>query len=371
MGEEKTLQVVQVLGRMDRGGAETMVMNLYRKIDRTKVQFVFVVHTDEKCSYDDEIEELGGKIYHVPRYNGKNHFIYRKWWKNFFLNHPTYKILHSHIRSTAAIYLPIAKKNGVVTIVHSHSTSNGNGLSAVIKKFMQYPIRFQSDYFLGCSQIGGEWLFGKRVVSSDRYYILQNAIDLDDYDLNDGDRDELRKKLHIESLTVYGHVGRMHESKNHMFLLELFSYIHQKEPRSVLLLVGDGELKEQIVKKIEQLHLENDVLLLGVRSDVSCLLAAMDVFLFPSRWEGLPTSVVEAQAAGLPCFISDNVTKEVGITELVHYLPIDDGYEKWFEEIQRADLARKNVTEYIRKAGFDIKETSMWLTLFYNKIVLR
>ena len=369
MKKEDVLQIVQVLGRMDRGGAETMVMNLYRQVDKSKIQFVFVVHTNDRCSYDEEIENLGGKIYHVPRYKGKNHFIYKKWWKDFFVGHPQYKILHSHIRSTASIYLPIAKKNGVTTIVHSHSTSNGKGISAVVKKVMQYPIRYQADYFFGCSQIGGEWLFGKRIVKGSRYYTLQNAINIDNYDVNSITRNKIRKQFGVEEKVLFGHVGRLHEAKNHMFLLELFAVISQENPNSMLMIIGDGELKEQIERKIKELHLESKILLLGARSDVPELLSAMDVFLFPSKWEGLPISVVEAQAAGLPCFISDKVTKEVGISELVHYLPIDKGYEIWIKEIQKADLKRKNVKLRIGKAGFDIKETSNWLTSFYRGIM--
>lgn len=370
MEKEDILQVVQVLGRMDRGGAETMVMNLYRQVDKSKIQFVFVVHTNDRCSYDEEIENLGGIIYHVPRYNGKNHFVYKKWWENFFAGHPQYKILHSHIRSTASIYLPIAKKNGVATIVHSHSTSNGSGFAALVKKMMQYPIRYEADYFFGCSQIGGEWLFGKKIVKSDRYYILQNAINIEDYDLNSDIRNKVREQFGIEKKLVFGHVGRLHEAKNHMFLLELFAVISEDNPNSILLIIGDGELRGQIEKKIKERHLEDKVLMLGARSDVPELLFAMDVFLFPSKWEGLPISVVEAQAAGLPCFISDKVTKEVGVSELVHYLSIDQGYQIWMKELQAADLRRKNVKNSIKKAGFDIKETSNWLTLFYQEIML-
>src|SRR5690625_2672586 len=149
---QKPNRILHVFGGMGRGGAETMVMNLYRKIDRSKIQFDFIVHTQNKCDFDDEIELLGGRIYRVPRYNGKNHFQYKRAWHKFLMNHPEYKIIHGHVRSTASIYLKIANSYGLITISHSHNTSSGKGFSAIVKNIFQYKIRYIADYLFACSQ---------------------------------------------------------------------------------------------------------------------------------------------------------------------------------------------------------------------------
>lgn len=362
------IRVIHVLGGLNRGGAETMVMNFYRAINKTKIQFDFIIHTEEKQDYEEEILSLGGKIYRFPQFLGKNYYEMSSKWKDFFDNHREYRILHSHVRSYASLYIPIAKKYGLKTIVHSHSTSNGKGLSAIAKLILQYPLRFQADYFFGCSREAGEWLFGKKVVNSEKYYMLQNAIDTNLYIQNTKIRKEYRHEMGIEGKKVFLHVGRLHPSKNHSFLLKVFAELVKKESDSVLLVVGDGELKSEIEKDIRELRIAHAVKMLGSRSDVPNLLQAADCFLFPSRWEGLPVTVVEAQAAGLPCFISDTITRDVDLSELVRYLPINNGFEPWVESIEKADLERMDVLEKIVKAGFDIQSSAKWLSDFYMRI---
>lgn len=287
----------------------------------------------------------------------------------FFDAHPEYHVLHSHVRSYASIYFPIAKKHDIKTIVHSHSTSNGSGIKSVAKIILQYPLRYEADYFFGCSLKAGEWLFGKKIVQSDRYFTIKNAIDTQKYFFNRKQRSILRNQLRIEEdVTVFMHVGRLHEAKNHIFLLHVFAMLIKEIPNSMLLLVGDGELSSEIEKQIEQLNLKSYVKMLGARTDIPDILNAADVFLFPSKWEGLPVTVVEAQASGLPCLVSDKITKEVGISELVKFLPIDKGTQVWIDAIKETDLTRKNVIDKIIQAGFDIKKSVEWLTKFYEEI---
>ena len=162
----KKIRILHVLGSLNMGGAETLIMNLYRNIDRDKIQFDFVVHTNKIGLYEDEIKELGGKIYRIQRYKGINHFSYKKEWNNFFEEHKEYKIIHGHMRSTASIYLKIAKKYGRITIAHSHNTSNGHGFSSLVKKILQYNIRNVSDYFMGCSYEANKRLFGKTCLNT-------------------------------------------------------------------------------------------------------------------------------------------------------------------------------------------------------------
>lgn len=363
------VKVLQVIGSLYLGGSQTMVMNLYRNIDRNKMQFDFIIDHTVDMDFEEEIKRLGGKIYIMPTFKGYNIGEVVKAWNRFFATHPEYKVLHSHVRSYASVYLPIAKKYGLKTVIHSHSTSNGSGFTALVKQVMQYPLRYQADCYLGCSEHAGKWLFGEKVVTGKKFYVLQNAIDITEYQYNEAARNKIRAELGLNQEILFGHVGRFHESKNPIFLLEVFHQLHCKMKNSKLVMVGDGDLRKQIEEKIRQLGIENDVYLLGTRSDVKEILQAMDCFLFPSCWEGVPVTVVEAQAAGLPCFVSDTVTKDVGVSELVHYLPIDQGTESWVKVITEDKLERKNVAKEIRQAGFDITGTSKWLMNLYYELM--
>ncbi|WAA12116.1 glycosyltransferase family 1 protein [Fervidibacillus halotolerans] len=366
---KEPIRILHVFAQMNRGGAETMIMNMYRHIDRSKIQFDFVVHTEEHCAYDKEIYELGGRIFRVPRYTGKNHLNYKKSWNQFFKMHPEYKIIHGHVRSTASIYLKIAKKYGVITIAHSHSTSSGSGLSAIVKNILQYPIRYIADYLFACSKDAGEWLYGKRACKKNNFYILKNAIDTKQYVFNESIRNIKRKEFKIENKFVIGHVGRFNIPKNHSLLIDIFKKVHDKNQNTVLMLVGDGELRPIIEKKVNELGLSDYVIFTGVRSDIPELLQATDVFVFPSLYEGLPVTLVEAQAAGLPCIISDTITDEVKITNLVEKLPLNLSAKEWAEKVLKYMnvYERKNTFEEIKTGGYDVNETAKWLEDFYAK----
>ena len=365
---KEPIRVLHNINSLHFGGSQALVMNIYNNIDRSKVQFDFVVTSEEKKDFYDQVEKLGGRVYVSPKYQGKNHFSFCKWWNKFFDEHPEYHVIHGHVRSTAAIYLSIAKKHGLVTIAHSHSTSNGSGFSALVKYILQLPIRYIADYLFACSQSAGEWLYGEKATKGDNYFIFNNAINTRKYKMDLATRLRVREQLGVKNNFVFGHVGRLHEAKNHMFLLDLFKRIIKQKPESKLVIVGDGELREEIESKIAALELQKDVIMTGSRSDVPELLMAFDVFLFPSKWEGLPVTVVEAQAAELPCFVSDTVTKEVGISDLVHYLPIDKGTACWCDAIMKNDLNKHDVQKEIIEAGFDVQETAQWLTDFYMRI---
>ena len=363
------IRVLHVLGGLDRGGAETMVMNLYRCIDRSTIQFDFIIHTPTKRAYYDEIIAMGGRIYHFPAFNGTNMFHLRDLWNEFFLNHPEYKVLHSHVRSYASLYLPIAKKYGVKTIIHSHSTSNGKGITSFVKRIMQYPLRYQADYLMACSNDAGRWLYGAKACQKTNYFFLPNAIDVEKYRFSQTDATLYRKMLGLEGKFVIGHVGRFHEAKNHIFLLDVFAKICDSQSDAMLLLVGDGELRDVIITRIKSLSLEDRVILVGSRSDVPQLLNAMDVFMFPSKWEGLPVTVVEAQASGLPCIISEKITRDVDISFLVKRLPVNDVNE-WTKAVFTlpSPSERVDVISEIKKKGFDVKDTAARVTKFYCSI---
>lgn len=363
----KPVRILHVLGCLNRGGAETLVMNLYRNINREVIQFDFLIHSEGNYDYSDEIKTLGGNIYSIPSFNGKNYIEYKKSWDNFFQNHKEYKILHTHVRSTAAIFLKIAKKYGVLTIVHSHNTSSGKGIKAIGKDILQYFIRYRGDYFFSCSKMAGEWLFGKRIVDSNNHWIIKNAIDTNEFIFSEDIRREKRKEMGLENKLVIGHIGRFHPQKNHMFIINIFAEIYKKNHNSVLILVGDGELRKSIEEKTIEMGLKENVIFTGVRKEISVLLQVMDVFLLPSLHEGLPVVGIEAQSSGLPILASDTVSKELKITDLLEFYSLNYSTEMWADRVIEVNnrTTRKNVKEEIVKAGYDISNVSKWLESFY------
>ncbi|MEI2436130.1 glycosyltransferase family 1 protein [Priestia megaterium] len=365
----KRTRVLHVLGGMGRGGAETMAMNIYRNIDRSKVQFDFVVHTDSECDYDKEILELGGIIHRMPRYKGTNHLAYKKAWNQFFQHNSDYTVIHGHMRSTASIYLGIAKKYGLITIAHSHNTSSGSGLSAFVKNSFQFRIRFIADYLFACSLSAGKWLFGEGACAKNNFILLKNAIDTKKFQYNEYTRMAKRDELEITNKFVIGHVGRFHEQKNHTFIIDIFKGIKQKKSNAVLLLIGDGELKKEIEKKVQDLGLTDSVIFTGIRSDIPELLQSMDLFLFPSLHEGLPVTLIETQASGLPSLVADTVTQEVRLTSKIKYIPLDSHIDNWISEALKYENESDRNTDTIKdltKAGYDIETGAKW----YEKFII-
>ncbi len=369
-GGNQVIRILQVLGGLNRGGAETMIMNLYRTIDRNEIQFDFIIHNASENAYVDEVKKMGGKIYLFPKFSGKNILQYRKHWLDFLLNNPDYHIVHSHVRSYATVFIPIAKRCGVKTIVHSHSTSNGIGLKGQMKTLMQIPLRWQADYLFACSEDSGKWLFGKKVVDKPNFSVVKNAIDVKKYRYDIKKRNQMRNALNIEGKRVYGHVGRLSEPKNHIFLIDIFREIHKRDVNAVLLIVGSGEQRVAIDEKIQKEKLQKVVFMLGARNDIPDIMQALDVFLFPSLWEGLPMTVVEAQAAGLPCLVSNTVTREVALSDVVRYLPISQGTDVWVNCAISAQERYPEAAEYVIQSGFDVESSAKWLTDYYRRMLI-
>lgn len=341
------IRVLHYIGPLQFGGSQSFVMELYRKMDKSKVQFDFVTFPGEKSGNYDEIISLGGRVFECPQYGLKTHRAFGRWWNEFFVNHPEYKILHGHVRSCASVYMPIAKKHGCTTIVHSHSTSNGSGFSAIVKAIYQYPIRYIADYLFACSDSAGKWLYGKKAIKKENYRRIPNCVDLDYFTYSETVRQAVRREWGIaQEDFVIGHIGRFHESKNHGFILEIFREILKKSPDSKMLLVGNG-----VEEGLKSLGAEKDLLghmiCTGPQARPGKFYQAMDVFLFPSVWEGLPMSVVEAQAAGLPCLISDTITRDVLLTDLVSQHSLLSKPEDW------AELVLKNMQKERRKCSED------------------
>lgn len=357
------VRILHVVTYMGRGGLETMLMNYYRNIDREKVQFDFLTHRSEEADYDQEILSMGGQIYHLPKLNpfSKN---YLHALDTFFKEHPEYRIVHSHLDCMAGIPLKYAKKNGVpVCIAHAHNSSQVKDKKYLLKLFYKRNIPKYSNIRFACGKDAGDWMF-----NGAKYQLLHNAIDAAQYSFDEEIRNRVRKDLGIPDHTyVIGEVARISPQKNHSFLIDIFAEVINQEVDAMLLIVGDGMLAEQIKNKVAHLGLTDKVIFTGVRDDVPQLLQAMDTFVMPSLFEGLGVAVVEAQAAGLPCVISDKVPIECEKTKgLVYQVPLSGGEQSWYKQlIDVRNIARRNTYLEIAESGYDIKENSNKLERYY------
>lgn len=363
------IRILHVLGALNIGGAENLVMNWYRNIDRTKIQFDFIVHTSKPSFYDSEISRHGGHIYIAPKFKGINLFQYIGFWFTFFKQHPEYKIIHGHVRSTAAIYLLIARHFKLITISHSHSTSSGNGFSALVKNTLQLPIRWIADYYFAPSVESGKWLFGNKIKST-QFFLLKNGIDTTKFQFNLAARKAVREKMSYSTDDkVFGCVGRLVESKNYNFLLTSFRSL--KIPNKKLLIIGDGSEYHNILSLAKKLKINQDLTIVQGTDKVWYYLNGMDSFLFPSKFEGLGVSVIEAETNGLPIILNESLPSELDLTDLVQRVPLNiDDWIVSINKIQHNLESRVKYAEFIQHEGYDIVASSKWLEQWYLKKVV-
>lgn len=365
------IRVLHVIRTMNLAGAETFIMNVYRNIDRSKIQFDFLLNTNEESNYTKEIRELGGSIYYIPRFVLANYVSYKNQCKTFYLSHPEHTIVHGHIGSSAPIYLPLAHKAGRVTIAHSHNTTPNNSLPNFLFNRLARHVRGKADFYFACSLEAGINRFGSAIPDTNKFFLINNGIDTNLY--------RKTKSLIIKSKTKMGtlghptflHIGRFVFQKNHSFLIDLFKEITKIYPDAILLLVGEGELLPKIRQKVQKLNLEDNVRFLGLRNDIPDIIRASDVFLFPSLYEGLGIALIEAQAGGLPCVVSDKIPDIACIAPTTKKLNLSS-VEQWAKE--STELCSKyrdttiDYTSLIREKGFDIKSTATWLSDFYTSV---
>ena len=355
---------------MDRGGAEAMIMNYMRNIDRNIVKFDFLTNRDYRAAYEDEIESLGGRVYHMcPMYPGKFR-QYKREVREFLKEHPEYKIIHSNLEERSYFALKEAKKLGIpIRISHSHNRPLGFDIKLLVRYYFRFMLKYYNTHMFACGVEAGDWLYGKK--NREKVIIMNNAIDAKDYIYHPKKSMKMKKELGVEGKSVIGHVGRFFAQKNHSFLIDIFHEIHKKNSNTVLLLAGGGEqddlLKNQIKQKVKELGLLDCVRFLGVRSDVNDVMQAFDLFLLPSLFEGLPVTMIVAQASGLPCVISDKVPIQCDITGNVKVVGLDKSPETWADVILDFvdGFERKDTFDKIQKKGFDIKENAKWLEEFY------
>ncbi len=365
------IRVAHVIGNWLGGGVESVVMNYYRNIDRNKVQFDFLCSESSTDIPYEEIEKLGGRVFIVPNYTKV--VKYQKELQKIFKEN-NYKIVHSHISTMSIFPLRAAKKAGVpIRIAHSHSTTNKkekkkNLLKQVLRPFSRV---YATDYMC-CSELAGRWLFGDKEYDKGNVYLLNNAIDLDKFKFDEKVRKTKRKELGIGDDTfVIGHIGRFVEQKNHRFLIDIFNEIHKKNSNSLLLLVGQGPLKKEIENKVKELKLNDSVRFLGQRNDVNELYQAFDVFLLPSLYEGLPVVGVEAQATGLLCELSNDMTKETKVLDTTRFISLNTSAEEWATIIldDYSRFKRHDTTYEITKKNFNIKNETSKLENEYSELL--
>lgn len=357
-------RVLVIINTMDAGGAETFVMKVYRNIDRNKVQFDFLINKQEKCFYEEEITALGGVIYRgvSKSKNPVKSFIqiYRT------VNNRKYStVMCIAVHPLAAMDLIAAKLGGAkVRIVRSTNSSAGGGrLSDILAKVFRPIVNIVATLCLAPSTEAGLWLFGRKAVKTGKAKLITNGLEIDKYIFDEQKRAKKRQLLNIEEKFVVGHIGRFNKQKNHKFLLEVFKEVKALNPDAVLLLVGTGELRPKIVERAIELEILEDIIFAGVCTDIPDLLMAMDVMVFPSIYEGMPNVIIEAQATGLPCVVSDTITREVAITDVVSYQSINEKPSIWAQKIldTRHNRRRQGALNSILKAGYNIVGTANFI----------
>lgn len=333
------IRVLQIIRQMNQGGAENFIMNVYRNIDREKVQFDFLVY--KKGVFDDEIRKMGGKVYYGKYITEIGQYSYCKKLKNSLQEHPEYNVVHSHLDQVSGIILEVAKMAGVkVRISHSHNTRNTNSLlGKIYKKYLQSKINKNATVLMACGEEAAKWLFKEK---ANEAIIVPNGIDLKRYKYDEDIRKQVRKELNIDENTIVcGHIGRFSKQKNHKFLLQIFKEYQEINKDSKLVLVGDGQLKAEIEKQVKDDNLQRNVMLLGNRTDSENIYQAFDLLLFPSLFEGMSLVTLEAQAEGLPILCSDTIDKKTDITRTMKFMSLQKSAKQWAEEIEKMNKKRK------------------------------
>ncbi len=360
----RPIRVAQIIGRAGEGGVESMIMNLYRNIDHSQVVFDFFVESTSIIIKKEEIESYGGKVIIIPSYKHISKF--KKTLKNEFLS-GNYDIVHSNMNALSFISLKIAKKCGIkVRIAHSHSTTNKKEkLHHIIKSVLRpYSKKYATHYF-ACSEKAGRWLFGNKAFDSGCVYLINNAIDLNKFVFSESIRNKMRSKYGVESKFVIGHIGRFCKQKNQQFLVNIYKDIIKKDDQYALLLIGNGESKINIESNVKNNDIQN-VIFVDSAKNIQDYYQMMDCFVLPSLYEGLPVVGVEAQANGLKCFFSSNITKEVRFSDETEFLSLEDGYRFWANKIFAwSKINTRRISAELPK-DFNIRNSSIRLLNLYN-----
>lgn len=365
------LRILHSVSNMDRAGIETMLMNYYRHIDRSKIQFDFLCNKKKNGAYDEEIKSMGGRIFHSPGLNPVKFFKYDKYMRNLLSDNSEIVAVHSHNGELAFQSLRAAQKYGIkARICHAHNTRMELDFKRPLKMLYKTRLKKVANYYWGCGMDAAKFYFGDRIVDNNNFRIIHNAIDTNTFKYDEKRRQAVRRDMGLTGKYVIGNVGRFAKQKNHAFILEVFKAVVDECDNAVLLLIGDGKLEKKIKRKAASLGIADRTIFMGNIENVSYMYQAMDAFLLPSLFEGLPVVGVEAQCAGLKCFFSDAVTQEIAITENARFLNLKDGAAKWAGEILKAKkYFRKDMSEKIIEAGYSIDSEARRLQDYYSSII--
>lgn len=364
---EYPIRVLQVVSRMDRAGLESRLMDIYRSIDRDKVQFDFYTYRDEPGFFDDEVKNLGGKVFYGDKLDLKHFTTITKNMCMFLKMHNEYKIVHCHLNQWCGIVLRGAKQAGTpVRIAHSRTALKTNSIKNAIKNIIKISTNREATDKFAVSKKAAIWLFGNRQVKKGNVIVWPNAINFQKYLFKPSVRKNVRNKLAIDDDIVIIHVGNLKPEKNHTYLLDILAAATKINSKVKLVLVGqdfmDGQIQNEAIRK----GVIDQVLFLGSRSDVNDLLQAGDVFLFPSIYEGFPGAVLEAEASGLPCIISDTITEEVCLVDNVIRMSIKDNPEKWAQKaLSMISDNRRSQEELLLNTGYDIRRLTEDMCEYY------
>lgn len=360
--------MLHVVGTMDRGGAETLLMNLYREVDREQIQFDFLVHEGAPGDYDDEIRQLGGRLYRIPRLVAVNALSYRRAVREHLLKHPEHRVVHGHIGSSAAVYLREARRAGRYTIAHSHAKKFPLSPTELAFRTMSYPTRFIAHRLMAPTRRAGTDRYGRRFLNPGRGEVVANGIRTSRFACDEEAHQASKQALGLAGKPVIGHVGRFAVEKNHAFLLETFARTKALVSDAQLLCAGRGPLLAKVRSQALDLGVADSVHFLGVRDDVADVLRACDIFVFPSTAEGLGIAAVEAQASGLPTLLSTGVEADAVVTDLADRMDLAEGpqaWATWCANHLRALAPRRDRTSQVADAGYDIGATARRLSELY------
>lgn len=368
INHESPMRIAQIMGKMENGGVESVVMNYYRHIDRTKIQFDFIVDSDSSCPQKKEILSLGGNVYFVnPYQNIKNNM------KDLecIFNENKYEIVHSELTTMSVFSLKAAKQCGIpIRICHGHNTAGKGETKKNILKYLLRPFSkiYATNYF-ACSKYAGQWLFGRKILKNNNFMVLKNAIDVEKFKFNNNIRNDIRNKYNLNGKFVIGHVGRFCYQKNHNFLIDIFNEIYKLDKSAVLILIGEGEFVNQIKEKVNKLGLDDVVLFCGTCNNINEFYQAMDVFVLPSYYEGLGIVAIESQASGLFTICSDKTPIETKLCNNIEYMSLDNSALYWANVIlDKKNYIRKDESVFVKNNGYDINTEAKKLEDFYFNI---
>ena len=364
----ETIRILHILHSMNRGGAENALMNFYRHIDRSKVQFDFLLTDHNRTQFEDEIEELGGKIYRIPRLNILSIASYINGIKQFLQQHPEYRIIHSHTSSKSFFPLWVGKRLNIpIRIAHSHAARNAKGIKGIGQTILKPFLYCVATHKVACGIDAAIWLYGKKSYEKGKCLIFKNVIETGKFSFNSRVRDYIRKKYNIDNNTVViGCIGRLCYQKNQQFALKILSELHNMKYKACLFLIGIGEDEEMLRNLSDKLNVNNQVIFTGVVSNSQDFYQAFDLFLLPSLYEGLPLVLTEAQVSGLRCIASDTIDRGADLTGLVDFLSLKETPGFWANHIKGLiPYERKDRIADLIRNGFDAKTTAHDLQQFY------